>query len=181
MFCFRQMLLHVLCTRTTTHTASIPLNQQPEFFSMADDGTGLHITIPSVFISKSHGVKLIKYLMLSEHWPNSQTGSIHRGRDVRIIMDVTSRTAPLIPNPGGNIAVAPSAPPLEFPLASLRHVGILPEHIISQIANGLANGQKEDVALEVKTALREEEEAEEWEKEWARRVNEGEVGEKDEE
>ena len=140
---------------------------------MADDGTGLHITIPSVFISKSHGVKLIKYLMLSEHWPNNHTDSIHYGRDVRIIMDVTSRTAPLIPNPGGVTAVVPSAPPLEFSLASLRHVGILPEHIISQIANGLANGQKEDVALEVKTALREEEE---WEEEWARRGNGGEVG-----
>lgn len=145
---------------------------------MADDGTGLHITIPSVFISKSHGVKLIKYLMLSEHWPNNHTDSIHYGRDVRIIMDVTSRTAPLIPNPGGVTAVVPSAPPLEFSLASLRHVGILPEHIISQIANGLANGQKEDVALEVKTALREEEE---WEEEWARRGNGGEVGEEGEE
>ena len=149
---------------------------------MADDGTGLVITIPSIFLSKSYGLQVIKHLMLAEHWPkddgNSTSSSASReggereegerevrGEPVRVIIDVTARVPPQRvsatgrqQHEGGESSSFGAALPLEFSLESLRHVGILPEHIIHQIANGLTNGKVKDIALEVKTSTMHDEE-----------------------
>jgi hypothetical protein len=121
---------------------------------MADDGTGVHITIPSVFVSKYNGLQLIKHLIISAHL--SHSNDEQKKQEYRLIIDVSSRAAPVIKNARGGADGARS-PPVEFSLQSLRHVGILPEHIISQIAQGLLYKHSEDIASEVKeSTLRDE-------------------------
>ena len=140
----------------------MPLTSAAEAFSMADDGTGRLVTIPSIFVSNSYGLRMIKYIILSEEitrqaerestTPTSVSISKHK-----LFVDVSMRQPPVAVV---DSSVSSSILPLQFSLQSLREVGILPEAILGQISRGLSQeGEEDDVAAEVKTSVLREEEA----------------------
>jgi len=143
----------------------VPLTSAAEAFSMADDGTGRLVTIPSIFVSNSYGLRMIKYIILSEEitrqaerekttstTPTSVSISRHK-----LFVDVSMRQPPVAVV---DSSVSSSVLPLQFSLQSLREVGILPEAILGQISRGLSQeGEEDDVAAEVKTSVLREEEA----------------------
>ena len=143
----------------------MPLTSAAEAFSMADDGTGRLVTIPSIFVSNSYGLRMIKYIILSEEitrqaerekttstTPTSVSISRHK-----LFVDVSMRQPPVAVV---DSSVSSSVLPLQFSLQSLREVGILPEAILGQISRGLSQeGEEDDVAAEVKTSVLREEEA----------------------
>merc|ERR1712166_998066 len=127
-------------------------------FSMADDGSAADIGISSIFLSKSSGLKLIKYLMISQSLDTSNTLETSATSDtsttskpiaVKLFLDVNSRKPPTTVD--SSTTVVNTNQKMEFSIKSLQHVGILPESIIHQISQGLSQGQVKDFADEVKT------------------------------
>ena len=158
--------------------ANIPLNGKEDAFSMADDGSAADIGISSIFLSKSSGLKLIKYLMISQSLDTSNTLETSATSDtsttntldtsdtsdtsatsdtsttskpiaVKLFLDVNSRKPPTTVD--SSTTVVNTNQKMEFSIKSLQHVGILPESIIHQISQGLSQGQVKDFADEVKT------------------------------
>merc|ERR1712166_813728 len=144
-------------------------------FSMADDGSAADIGISSIFLSKSSGLKLIKYLMISQSLDTlntldtldtsdtsttntldtldtsatSDTSTTSKPIAVKLFLDVNSRKPPTTVD--SSTTVVNTNQKMEFSIKSLQHVGILPESIIHQISQGLSQGQVKDFADEVKT------------------------------
>jgi len=144
--------------------ANIPLNGKEDAFSMADDGSAADIGISSIFLSKSSGLKLIKYLMISQSLDTSNTldtldtsdtsatsdtSTTSKPIAVKLFLDVNSRKPPTTVD--SSTTVVNTNQKMEFSIKSLQHVGILPESIIHQISQGLSQGQVKDFADEVKT------------------------------
>ena len=149
--------------------ANIPLNGKEDAFSMADDGSAADIGISSIFLSKSSGLKLIKYLMISQSLDTSNTldtldtsdtsdtsatsdtSTTRKPIAVKLFLDVNSRKPPTTVDSSSSTTVVNTNQKMEFSIKSLQHVGILPESIIHQISQGLSQGQVKDFADEVKT------------------------------